>query len=63
VRHRLAVYREQTAPLSGFYDGEGLLARIQAIGTVEEVTQRAMAALREAEKRGPAGPDHRPEAG
>ena len=34
VRHRLEVYREQTAPLSGFYEREGLLARIDAIGAV-----------------------------
>jgi adenylate kinase len=45
VRHRLNVYREQTAPVAGFYDGEGLLSRIDAIGSVEEVTARAMAAL------------------
>ncbi len=45
VRHRLQVYREQTAPLSGFYDAEGLLVQIDAIGTVEEVTARAMTAL------------------
>ncbi len=45
VRHRLQVYREQTAPLSGFYEGEGLLARIDAIGSVEEVTARALRAL------------------
>ena len=45
VRHRLQVYREQTAPLSGFYDAEGLLSRIDAIGEIEEVTARAMAAL------------------
>ena len=45
VRHRLEVYREQTAPLSGFYEDEGLLARIDAIGEVEEVTARAMEAL------------------
>ena len=45
VRHRLQVYREQTAPLSGFYDGEGLLSRIDAIGSVEEVTARVMTAL------------------
>ena len=45
VRHRLEVYREQTAPLSGFYDAEGLLAQIDAIGTIEEVTDRAMTAL------------------
>jgi adenylate kinase len=45
VRHRLEVYREQTAPLSGFYETEGLLSRIDAIGTIEEVTARVMTAL------------------
>ncbi|SOC49087.1 Adenylate kinase [Blastococcus aggregatus] len=45
VRHRLEVYREQTAPLSGFYEGEGLLSRIDAIGAVDEVTARALRAL------------------
>ncbi len=45
VRYRLRVYREQTAPLSGWYESEGLLSRIDAIGAVEEVTQRAMNAL------------------
>jgi adenylate kinase len=45
VRHRLLVYREQTEPLSGFYESEGLLSRIDAIGEIEEVTDRAMKAL------------------
>jgi adenylate kinase len=45
VRHRLRVYREQTAPLSGFYESEGLLSRIDAIGEIDEVTDRAMDAL------------------
>ena len=45
VRHRLQVYREQTEPLSGFYESEGLLSRIDAIGEIEEVTARAMSAL------------------
>jgi adenylate kinase len=45
VRHRLEVYREQTAPLSGFYETEGLLARIDAIGEVDQVTARALEAL------------------
>jgi adenylate kinase len=45
VRHRLQVYREQTAPLSGFYEDEGLLSQVDAIGEIEEVTARAMAAL------------------
>src|ERR671927_733817 len=34
VRHRLKVYREQTAPLTGFYDDEGLLSRVDAIGEI-----------------------------
>jgi len=45
VRHRLEVYREQTAPVAGFYEEVGLLSRIDAIGEVEEVTARAMKAL------------------
>jgi adenylate kinase len=45
VRHRLEVYREQTSPLSGFYESEGLLTQIDAIGEVDEVTERAMTAL------------------
>ena len=49
VRHRLHVYGEQTAPLSHFYEEQGLLARIDAVGAVEEVTARALAALRSAE--------------
>jgi adenylate kinase len=57
VRHRLEVYREQTAPLSGFYEDEGLLARIDAIGEVEQVTARAMEAL------GAADDDAKPDAG
>jgi adenylate kinase len=45
VRHRLEVYREQTAPLSGFYERAGLLTRIDAIGEIDEVTHRALEAL------------------
>ncbi|WP_448610250.1 adenylate kinase [Geodermatophilus sp. URMC 60] len=56
VRHRLHVYREQTAPLSGWYDTEGLLTRIDAIGAVEEVTERAMSALETCGGRRPDGP-------
>jgi len=46
IRHRLSVYHEQTAPLAEYYDAQGLLVRIDATGTVDEVTERAMAALR-----------------
>ena len=37
VRTRLAVYREATAPLVGFYDARGLLARVDGEGGIEEV--------------------------
>ena len=45
VRHRLEVYHQQTEPLSGWYDRQGLLARIDAIGAIDEVTERALKAL------------------
>ncbi|MCT9928618.1 adenylate kinase [Planotetraspora sp. A-T 1434] len=46
IRHRLEVYQEQTAPLISFYADEGILVGVDATGPVEEVTQRAMSALR-----------------
>lgn len=49
IRRRLQVYREQTEPLVGFYAELGLLAVIDAVGTVDEVTLRAVQALREAQ--------------
>jgi len=45
VRHRLEVYREQTAPLVDLYDGRGVLGKIDAIGEVATVTERITAAL------------------
>jgi adenylate kinase len=45
VRHRLDVYAEQTAPLIQFYDGRGQLVVVDAMGTVEDVTERAISAL------------------
>jgi len=46
VRHRLEVYREQTAPLIDIYDGRGVLVKVDAIGEVAEVTTRIVDALR-----------------
>jgi adenylate kinase len=46
VRHRLEVYTKQTAPLVAHYADEGILIGIDATGPVEEVTERALAALR-----------------
>jgi adenylate kinase len=45
VRHRLDVYVEQTSPLVEFYSGRGQLVVVDAIGTVEDVTERATGAL------------------
>jgi adenylate kinase len=45
VRHRLEVYGKQTAPLIGFYREAGLLVAIDALGTVEDVTERAISVL------------------
>jgi len=46
IRHRLEVYQEQTSPLIAFYADEGILQGVDATGPVEEITQRAMSALR-----------------
>jgi adenylate kinase len=46
IRHRLDVYYEQTSPLVGYYAEKGLLVGIDAMGPVDDVTDRAIAALR-----------------
>ncbi len=46
IRHRLEVYQQQTAPLVSYYADEGILLGIDATGPVEEVTERALGALR-----------------
>ncbi len=45
VRHRLEVYASQTAPLIHFYGERQQLVAIDALGAVEDVTERAIAAL------------------
>ena len=45
IRHRLEVYREQTAPLVAHYRQRGLLETVDAAGTIEEIGQRLAAAL------------------
>ncbi|MDA7715755.1 adenylate kinase [Pontimonas sp.] len=45
VRHRLQVYQEQTAPLIDIFTSRGLVAPIDGIGDITEVTHRIMAAL------------------
>jgi adenylate kinase len=45
VRERLAVYERETAPIVGFYAERGLLATIDAVGAMDEVTRRALSAV------------------
>jgi len=45
IRHRLAVYNENTRPLLDFYRGRGILVEVDGTGPVEEVTDRIRAAL------------------
>ncbi|MEW2397573.1 adenylate kinase [Streptomyces sp. NPDC046862] len=46
VRKRLEVYHTQTEPIIDYYKAQGLVVTISALGKVEEVTERAMEALK-----------------
>lgn len=45
VATRLKAYRQQTAPVLDWYEQRNLLRRIPAVGSVEEIAQRARRAL------------------
>jgi adenylate kinase len=45
ITHRMDVYTASTAPLIDAYDKRGLLVRVPAVGTVDEVRQRIADAL------------------
>ncbi|MFF7732588.1 MULTISPECIES: adenylate kinase [unclassified Streptomyces] len=46
VRTRLEVYHTQTEPIIDYYKAQGLVVTISALGKVEDVTTRAMEALK-----------------
>lgn len=46
IRRRMEVYGEQTAPLTDVYGGRGLLVRVDGMGSIEEVRDRILAALK-----------------
>ncbi len=46
IRHRLEVYAAQTAPLIALYAEQRILVGLDAMGPVDDVTDRAVAALR-----------------
>ena len=45
IRRRQQVYAEQTAPLTEVYAQQGLLVRVDGMGSVAEVTARVLAVL------------------
>lgn len=45
VRRRLEVYHEETEPIIDYFKAQGLVTTISALGSVAEVTRRAMEAL------------------
>ena len=46
IRNRLAVYAESTAPVTAYYEGQGLLVKVDGMGEVDVVTDRMVDALR-----------------
>ncbi|WP_073951477.1 adenylate kinase [Streptomyces kebangsaanensis] len=46
VRKRLEVYHTQTEPIIGYYKAQGLVVTISSLGPVDEITQRALGALK-----------------
>ncbi len=45
IRHRLTVYRDQTAPLIAYYRERGLLASVDAQGSIEAIAARIQVLL------------------
>jgi adenylate kinase len=45
IRHRLKVYADQTAPIIAYYKTSGILRSIDGLGSVSEVTDRAISTL------------------
>ena len=45
IRHRQEVYARETAPLLDMFAERGVLVEVDGLGTVDEVTERVLAAL------------------
>lgn len=45
IRRRMEVYAEQTAPLVEVYSQRGLIAEVDGLGAVDQVTERIIASL------------------
>ncbi len=47
IANRLAIYERETAPILGVYHARGIVEEIDVIGTLDEITERVIAALEE----------------
>jgi len=45
IRYRQKLYADQTEPLTALYRAQGLLRRVDGMGSVDEVAARVLAAL------------------
>lgn len=58
IAERLRVYHDRTEPLIGYYRDRGLLAEVNGVGEIREISERIDRALSDAE--GPWGPPETP---
>lgn len=47
IRHRIEVYHDSTAPLLDVYGKRGKVVKVDGIGTIEEVRERLISALKD----------------
>ena len=47
IRRRMEVYTAETEPLTSLYSEQGILVRVDGMGSIEEVSERILAALRD----------------
>jgi len=40
LKHRLAVYHEQTAPILPYYEGRGMLKKVDGMKSIEQVSKQ-----------------------
>ncbi|MFS0854083.1 adenylate kinase [Microbacterium sp. 179-I 3D4 NHS] len=45
IAHRLDIYEQETAPIIDLYEEKGIVDRVDGTGSLDEVTQRILAAL------------------
>lgn len=47
IRHRLDLYKQQTADVVARYEDRGIVTRVNGLGDIDEVTERVMQALKD----------------